>query len=65
MTNEETKEILERLRQLTWTSRRLEEPDIDWIRPECETDEQILTEIQYQATLSKALLQRHGIEINN
>jgi hypothetical protein len=60
LTFEEQEEVVNRLHDLTWAAKQLESPDVDWIRPECETDEQILTEISYNCTLAKPLLERLG-----
>ncbi len=57
-------EAIEILRNLCWASEQLQSPDIDWIRPQDEVDESILTEIELQQLLAKAFLKRIGAKVD-
>lgn len=50
------KEAIRSLTDLSNATKRLDDTDIDWIRPETEVDEQILANISYETTLAKAAL---------
>ncbi len=50
----ENERLRDRLAKLSAACKALESPDIDWIRPPTEADEQILTEIQHQRILEDA-----------
>ena len=54
----DTNELKERLTRLVQAVDQLNAPDIDWIMPRTETDENILTEIGYELGLAKVALSR-------